>query len=90
MQHSSDQSRLRRQTPLLLADTVREVRLHTTVLTARDRLMCGIMHDARRIGYIPDRSAKSGFWTVEYYQSYFDVDTKTVRLPPFVAFAVRS
>lgn len=21
----------------------------------------------------------SGFWTVEYYQPYFDVDTKTVR-----------
>lgn len=31
-------------------------------------------------GYIPDGSAKSGgFWTIEYYQPYFDVDTKTVR-----------
>ncbi|KAJ7452271.1 hypothetical protein FB451DRAFT_1145336 [Mycena latifolia] len=31
-------------------------------------------------GYLQDRGAQSsgGFWTVEYYQSYFDVDTKTV------------
>ncbi|PSR73655.1 hypothetical protein PHLCEN_2v10574 [Hermanssonia centrifuga] len=30
-------------------------------------------------GYIPDRPVKTGgFWTVEYYQPYFDVDTKTV------------
>lgn len=33
-------------------------------------------------GYLqdqPQRKGSSGFWTVEYYQSYFDVDTKTVR-----------
>jgi len=31
-------------------------------------------------GYLHDQPAKtgSGFWTVEYYQSYFDVDTTTV------------
>ncbi len=30
-------------------------------------------------GYIPDKAARpSGFWTVEYYQPYFDIDTKTV------------
>ncbi|KAJ7452010.1 Yip1-domain-containing protein [Mycena latifolia] len=31
---------------------------------------------------IADRGAQSsgGFWTMEYYQSYFDVDTKTVHL----------
>lgn len=30
-------------------------------------------------GYIPDKAARpSGFWTVEYYQPYFDVDTLTV------------
>jgi len=31
-------------------------------------------------GFIPDGGAprKSGFWTLEYYQPYFDVDTKTV------------
>ncbi|KAI0786347.1 Yip1-domain-containing protein [Abortiporus biennis] len=30
-------------------------------------------------GYIPDRPAQpGGFWTIEYYQPYFDVDTKTV------------
>ncbi|EMD40551.1 hypothetical protein CERSUDRAFT_111150 [Gelatoporia subvermispora B] len=31
-------------------------------------------------GYIPDSGASrsSGFWTLEYYQPYFDVDTKTV------------
>ena len=41
MKHFSEQSRVRRQIRLLLADTVREVRLHTTTLTARDRLTCG-------------------------------------------------
>ncbi len=36
-------------------------------------------------GYIPDRPVKAGgFWTVDYYQPYFDVDTKTVRLPPYI------
>lgn len=30
-------------------------------------------------GFIPDGSGKrSGFWTIEYYQPYFDIDTKTV------------
>ncbi|KAJ7087976.1 hypothetical protein B0H15DRAFT_841963 [Mycena belliarum] len=30
-------------------------------------------------GYLQDQGKPSGgFWTVEYYQSYFDVDTKTV------------
>ncbi|KAJ7066935.1 Yip1-domain-containing protein, partial [Mycena amicta] len=29
-------------------------------------------------GYLQDRGKPSGFWTVEYYQCYFDVDTKTV------------
>ncbi|EKM59703.1 uncharacterized protein PHACADRAFT_250374 [Phanerochaete carnosa HHB-10118-sp] len=29
-------------------------------------------------GYIPDRPGKSSFWNVEYYQPYFDIDTKTV------------
>lgn len=34
-------------------------------------------------GYLSEettqRKGTGGFWTVEYYQSYFDVDTKTVR-----------
>jgi hypothetical protein len=34
-------------------------------------------------GYLSEettqRKATGGFWTVEYYQPYFDVDTKTVR-----------
>jgi protein YIPF1/2 len=31
------------------------------------------------IGYIQDeRKGAGGFWTVEYYQAYFDVDTQTV------------
>ncbi|KAJ7455053.1 Yip1-domain-containing protein [Mycena latifolia] len=31
-------------------------------------------------GYLQNRGAQplGGFWTVEYYQSYFDIDTKTV------------
>ncbi|KII91702.1 hypothetical protein PLICRDRAFT_518156, partial [Plicaturopsis crispa FD-325 SS-3] len=31
-------------------------------------------------GYLQDQQSKpsGGFWTVEYYQPYFDVDTKTV------------
>lgn len=31
-------------------------------------------------GYLREQpgQSKSGFWTVEYYQPYFDVDTKTV------------
>ncbi|KIP12855.1 hypothetical protein PHLGIDRAFT_113442 [Phlebiopsis gigantea 11061_1 CR5-6] len=29
-------------------------------------------------GYIPDRPGKSGFWQLDYYQPYFDVDTKIV------------
>ncbi|KAJ7594378.1 hypothetical protein C8J56DRAFT_1012646 [Mycena floridula] len=47
-------------------------------------------------GYLqdqPHRKAASGFWTVEYYQSYFDVDTTTVlkrcystTIPPFTNF----
>lgn len=38
-----------------------------------------ISHISLLLGYIPDRTAKSsGFWTVEYYQPYFDIDTKTV------------
>jgi hypothetical protein len=33
------------------------------------------------VGYLRDQPSqgKGGFWTVEYYQSYFDVDTHTVR-----------
>jgi hypothetical protein len=33
-------------------------------------------------GYLRDETAqgKGGFWTVEYYQPYFDVDTQTVRI----------
>jgi hypothetical protein len=33
------------------------------------------------VGYLRDQPSqgKGGFWTVEYYQSYFDVDTRTVR-----------
>jgi hypothetical protein len=36
-------------------------------------------------GYFVDAPARptGGFWTVEYYQQYFDVDTKTVRIPPW-------
>ncbi|KAF7800018.1 hypothetical protein EIP86_011261, partial [Pleurotus ostreatoroseus] len=35
------------------------------------------------LAYMPDQSTKSGgFWTVEYYQPYFDVDTRTVRRSP--------
>ena len=32
------------------------------------------------VGYLRDQpgQSKGGFWTVEYYQPYFDVDTKTV------------
>lgn len=30
-----------------------------------------------RTGYLQDQSSK-GFWSLEYYQSYFDIDTKTV------------
>lgn len=29
-------------------------------------------------GYIPDRPGKSSFWNIEYYQPYFDIDTKIV------------
>ncbi|KAG8959892.1 hypothetical protein FRC03_007336 [Tulasnella sp. 419] len=29
-------------------------------------------------GYLRDQPQPGGFWTVEYYQPYFDVDTKTV------------
>jgi hypothetical protein len=34
-----------------------------------------------RAGYFEDPPSRGGggFWTVEYYQQYFDVDTKTVR-----------
>lgn len=35
------------------------------------------------LGYIQDenrqRAGPSGFWTIEFYQPYFDVDTSTVR-----------
>ncbi|KAI0692279.1 Yip1-domain-containing protein [Cytidiella melzeri] len=34
--------------------------------------------DHTNSGYIPDRSGKTSFWQVEHYQSYFDIDTKTV------------
>lgn len=34
-------------------------------------------------GYIADQPRSSSFWSLDYYQSYFDVDTKTVRLVPF-------
>ena len=30
------------------------------------------------IGYRSDVPKNSGFWQLEYYQPYFDVDTKTV------------
>lgn len=35
-------------------------------------------------GYIQDegRQRAGGFWTIEYYQPYFDVDTTTVRHNP--------
>lgn len=37
------------------------------------------------IGYIREenrqRAGASGFWTVEYYQPYFDVDTNTASRP---------
>jgi hypothetical protein len=34
-----------------------------------------------RAGYFEDPPSRGGgFWTVEYYQQYFDVDTKTVRI----------
>ncbi|THH09017.1 hypothetical protein EW145_g2329 [Phellinidium pouzarii] len=29
-------------------------------------------------GYLNDLQQRSGFWTIEYYQQFFDVDTKTV------------
>jgi protein YIPF1/2 len=32
-------------------------------------------------GYISDGPGKTSFWQVEHYQSYFDVDTHTVRSP---------
>lgn len=49
---------------------------------------CGSQPDgcSSATGYIPDRQGKSGFWTVEYYQPYFDIDTKTVRIPPALVF----
>jgi hypothetical protein len=38
-------------------------------------------------GYFVDAPARpsgaGGFWTVDYYQPFFDVDTKTVRPPLF-------
>lgn len=29
-------------------------------------------------GYLQDDQSNKGFWTLEYYQSYFDIDTQTV------------
>jgi len=37
----------------------------------------GVGSNAAR-GYIPDSGVRGGFWAVEYYQPYFDIDTKTV------------
>ncbi|KAH9951791.1 Yip1-domain-containing protein [Amylocystis lapponica] len=44
---------------------------------ARAEQTSGVGGNAAR-GYIPDRGVRGGFWTVEYYQPYFDIDTKTV------------
>ena len=33
-------------------------------------------------GYFSDRPKSSGFWQLEYYQPYFDVDTKMVSVYP--------
>ena len=42
------------------------------------------------LGYFADRPKSSGFWQLEYYQPYFDVDTKMVSLclslPPWHPF----
>lgn len=40
--------------------------------------------DVLSAGYLRDQPSqgKGGFWTVEYYQPYFDVDTQTVRTLP--------
>ena len=49
---------------------------YTTVV-----LICVLYWSLLTLGYEADGSARkpSGFWTIEYYQPYFDVDTKTVR-----------
>jgi hypothetical protein len=39
------------------------------------------MSSFHKLGYLADESARKGsaaFWNLDYYQSYFDVDTKTV------------
>ena len=39
-------------------------------------------------GYLSEETAQKksagGFWTIEYYQPYFDIDTKTVRFQLFL------
>ncbi|KAG8897262.1 hypothetical protein FRB99_008276 [Tulasnella sp. 403] len=36
-------------------------------------------------GYLRDQPSAGGFWTLDYYQQYFDVDTKTVLLRCYAA-----
>ncbi|KAG9018028.1 hypothetical protein FRB90_012587 [Tulasnella sp. 427] len=36
-------------------------------------------------GYLHNQPSASGFWTVEYYQQFFDVDTKTVLMRCYAA-----
>lgn len=70
-----------------MADGYHPAPQHPQEVTGRcSRLRVLVLTElCRRLGYLHNQPSASGFWTVEYYQQFFDVDTKTVLMRCYAA-----
>lgn len=55
---------------------------HLGVRTVPNALSVALIRSA---GYLRDQPSAGGFWTVDYYRQYFDVDTQTVLMRCYAA-----